>query len=59
VNDAQEQDRLAARGLDVTVPARMNRAFLGRVVHFLAAERGIRPNTSAVIPGLPWGWRCR
>jgi len=78
VNDAQEQDRLAARGLDVTVPnvariydyilggkdnfdadraaaaqilavipggsgpARMNRAFLGRVVHFLAAERGIR-----------------
>jgi len=78
VNDADEQDRLAARGLDVTVPnvariydyilggkdnfdadraaaaqilavipggsgpARMNRAFLGRVVHFLAAERGIR-----------------
>jgi AcrR family transcriptional regulator len=78
VNDAQEQDRLAARGLDVTVPnvariydfilggkdnfdadraaaaqllavipggsapARMNRAFLGRVVYFLAAERGIR-----------------
>ena len=78
MNDAQEQDRLAARGLDVTVPnvariydyilggkdnfdadraaaaqilavipggsgpARMNRAFLGRVVHFLAAERGIR-----------------
>jgi hypothetical protein len=78
VNDAQEQDRLTARGLDVTVPnvariydyilggkdnfdadraaaakilavipggsgpARMNRAFLGRVVHFLAAERGIR-----------------
>ena len=78
MNDAQEQDRLAARGLDVSVPnvariydfilggkdnfdadraaaaqilavipggsgpARMNRAFLGRVVHFLAAERGIR-----------------
>src|ERR1700684_2511782 len=78
VSDAQDQDRLAARGLDVTVPnvariydfilggkdnfdadraaaaqllavipggsgpARMNRAFLGRVVHFLAAERGIR-----------------
>jgi SAM-dependent methyltransferase len=80
VDDAQEQGRLAARGLDVTVPnvariydfilggkdnfeadraaaaqilavipggsgpARMNRAFLflGRVVHFLAAERGIR-----------------
>ena len=78
MNDAEEQDRLAARGLDVTVPnvariydfilggkdnfdadraaaaqllavipggsgpARMNRAFLGRVVHFLAAERGIR-----------------
>ena len=78
MNDAQERDRLAARGLDVTVPnvariydfilggkdnfdadraaaaqllavipggsgpARMNRAFLGRVVHFLAAERGIR-----------------
>jgi S-adenosyl methyltransferase len=78
VDDAQKQDRLAARGLDVTVPnvariydfilggkdnfdadraaaaqllavipggsgpARMNRAFLGRVVYFLAAERGIR-----------------
>ena len=78
MNDAQEQGRLAAHGLDVTVPnvariydyilggkdnfdadraaaaqilavipggsgpARMNRAFLGRVVHFLAAERGIR-----------------
>lgn len=78
VNDAKEKDRLAARGLDVTVPnvariydyilggkdnfeadraaaaqilavipggsgpARMNRAFLGRVVHFLAADRGIR-----------------
>jgi trans-aconitate methyltransferase len=78
VDDAQEQDRLAARGLDVRVPnvariydyilggkdnfdadraaaaqilavipggsgpARMNRAFLGRVVHFLAAKRGIR-----------------
>ena len=78
MNDAQEPDRLAARGLDVTVPnvariydyilggkdnfdadraaaarllavipggsgpARMNRAFLGRVVRFLAAERGIR-----------------
>src|ERR1700685_3411709 len=78
VNDAQEQGRLPARGLDVTVPnvariyafilggkdnsdsyraaaaqilavipggsgpARMNRAFLGRVVQFLAAERGIR-----------------
>jgi len=74
----EEQDRLAARGLDITVPnvariydyilggkdnfdadraaaekilavipggsgpARMNRAFLGRVVHFLAAVRGIR-----------------
>jgi len=78
VHDAEEQRRLAARGLDITVPnvariydfilggkdnfeadraaaaqllavipggsgpARMNRAFLGRVVHFLAAERGIR-----------------
>jgi len=77
VNDAEDQ-RLAPRGLDVTVPnvariydyllggkdnfeadraaaekilavipggtgpARMNRAFLGRTVHFLAAERGIR-----------------
>ena len=76
--DADEQDKLAARGLDVTVPnvariydfilggkdnfeadraaaeqilavipggsgpARMNRAFLGRVVHYLAAQRGIR-----------------
>jgi hypothetical protein len=78
VNDAREQKRLAARGLDVSVPnvariydyilggkdnfdadraaaeqilavipggsgpARMNRAFLGRVVRFLAAERGVR-----------------
>jgi hypothetical protein len=78
VNGAEEHDRLAARGLDVTVPnvariydfilggkdhfdadraaaeqilavipggsgpARMNRAFLGRVVRFLAVERGIR-----------------
>jgi hypothetical protein len=78
VNDAEEQDRLTARGLDVTVPnvariydyilggkdnfeadrhaagqilavipggsgpARMNRAFLGRVVHLLAAQWGIR-----------------
>jgi hypothetical protein len=78
VSDAEGQVRLAARGLDVTVPnvariydyilggkdnfeadraaakqilavipggsgpARMNRAFLGRAVHFLAAERGIR-----------------
>jgi S-adenosyl methyltransferase len=78
VNDGGERARLAARGLDVSVPnvariydfilggkdnfeadraaaaqllavipggpgpARMNRAFLGRVVHFLAAERGIR-----------------
>jgi SAM-dependent methyltransferase len=78
VNDTEEKERLAARGLDVTVPnvariydyllggkdnfeadraaagkilaaipggsgpARMNRAFLGRAVHYLAAERGIR-----------------
>jgi hypothetical protein len=76
MDDVREQDRLAARGLDITVPnvariydyilggkdnfdadraaaakilavipggsgpALTNRAFLGRVVHFLAAERG-------------------
>jgi S-adenosyl methyltransferase len=78
VNDAEQQNRLAVTGLDITVPnvariydyllggkdnfeadraaaekilaaipggpgpARMNRTFLGRVVRFLAAERGIR-----------------
>jgi SAM-dependent methyltransferase len=78
VNETKKQDKLASRGLDVTVPnvariydyllggkdnfdadraaaekilavipggsgsARMNRAFLGRAVRFLAGERGIR-----------------
>jgi len=45
--DHFEADRVAAEQILAVIPggsgpARMNRAFLGRVVEFLAAERGIR-----------------
>jgi S-adenosyl methyltransferase len=45
--DSFDADRAAAAKILAVIPggsgpARTNRAFLGRVVHFLAAERGIR-----------------
>ena len=52
VNDAQEQDRLAARGLDVSVPnvARIYDYILGGKDNF-DADRTAAAQILAVIPG--------
>jgi len=60
VNDAQEQDRLAARGLDVTVPnvARIYDYILGGKDNF-EADREVGEQTKAAYPDIVSGVRAQ